>query len=546
MCPSKQSMRHSRVLATAALLLFGSMAPASASSTSTSPPVPVLHWVACGDQFPGAECAVARVPLDYDRPVGAATGLALARIPAADPGNRIGTVFVNPGGPGGSGVDLVLFGFGDYLASLLGGRFDVVGFDPRGVAASEPLQCFDTEESRSAYFAASPVFPYQRRQERPYFEVYRGLAGLCLGPRPRIAPHMSTADVARDLDLLRRAVGDRRLTYLGFSYGTYIGNTYANLFPGRIRALVIDGVLDPRLWSSGLQIVSDRVNTAKEFAEFLRLCDEAAADCALSGSEGAAARFQALADALEKEPLDLGGGFLYTYDFLVTDAASAMYTPEFWGGPDGYGAYFAFLADAALGDPVAARRAAELRRALKEKLREASPQRAEYNNGLDAFYGNACADAEYPRSFAAYHAFGRYAAEGSMFGPFWWWGNAGCADWPTSADRYAGPWTTRTSAPVLVVGNYFDGATSYEGAVASSQLLWNSRLLSYAGWGHTAFGRSDCVTEHVVAYLRDGTLPPAGTVCPANANPFLPPPSLLRLQAPAAPMVGLPPAWLGR
>ena len=117
---------------------------------------------------------------------------------------------------------------------------------------------------------------------------------------------------------------------------------------------------------------------------------------------------------------------------------------------------------------------------------------------------------------------GAYAAAGSVFGPLWWWNNAPCATWPKAPDRYAGPWTARTSAPVLVVGNYFDGVTGYDGAVASSKLLGNSRLLSYAGWGHTAFGRSGCTTDYITAYLLDGSLPPAGTVCPANPNPFVP------------------------
>jgi hypothetical protein len=110
----------------------------------------------------------------------------------------------------------------------------------------------------------------------------------------------------------------------------------------------------------------------------------------------------------------------------------------------------------------------------------------------------------------------------SIFGPYWWWGNAGCAAWPTAADRYEGPWSVRTSAPVLVVGNDFDGVTDYRGAVASSELLRNSRLLSYAGWGHTAFGRSACIDAHIGRYLLDGSLPPRGTVCPAAPNPFVP------------------------
>jgi pimeloyl-ACP methyl ester carboxylesterase len=506
--------------------------------------VPRLSWQACGEDFPGAECAIARVPLDYDRPTRGHTAIALARIPAANPARKVGSVFLNPGGPGSSGVGLVLGGFGDGLAGLLGGRFDVVGFDPRGVGSSEPLHCFESSEALEEFLSVTPVFPYQRESQRPFFAHHRSLAEHCLGDRPRIAAHMSTADVARDLDLLRRAVGDSRLTYLGFSYGSYLGMTYANLFPDKIRALVIDGVLDPRLWSSGWQIVSDREATDQEFAEFLRLCDEAADSCALSGPAGAAARYRALAEAIYAAPLDLGDGFFYSFDYLVADTLTAMYAPESWGGEEGYGALFALLGDIVLGEFELAPSATALREALRLRLNDSALTPA-YDNSYDAYYGNHCADAQYPRSFAEFRSVGAYAEHDSLFGPFWWWGNASCSDWPVAPDRYTGPFSTRTSAPALVVGNYFDGITDYAGAIASSKLLRNSRLLSYAGWGHTAFGRSACVTQHVAAYLLDGRLPPAGTVCPANPNPFIPV-AELRTSGTSLPLVGLPPPWLTR
>ncbi len=508
--------------------------------------VPSLAWEACGDDFPAAECSVATVPLDYDRPRGMTTTLALARIPAPDQESKIGTVFVNPGGPGASGVALVLAGFGEYLSALLGGRFDVVGFDPRGVAASDPLLCFDTAAERDAFVASTPAFPHLREQERPFFLAGRELAERCTSDRGRrIASHMSTADVVRDLDVLRQAVGDRRLTYLGFSYGSYIGNTYANLFPNKVRALVIDGVLDPRLWSSGWQILSDRVATDQVFGEFLRLCDEVGDDCALHGPDGAAARYEALASALKEAPLEFDDGFVFSYDLLVGLTLTALYAPEYWGGPDGYAALFALLADAVLGDVVAAREASELRALLEERVQSPQPASESYDNGLDAFYGNHCADSEYPSTFTGFKATARFAERDSRFGPLWWWNNAPCATWPTSPDRYTGPWTARTSAPVLVVGNYFDPATDYAGAVASDTLLANSRLLSYAGWGHTAFGRNGCATDYIASYLLDGTLPPTGTVCPANPNPFAPAMSVRSFGG--APFVGLPPpVWPAR
>ena len=502
--------------------------------------VPELTWEPCGEDFPGVECALAEVPLDYDKPGRATTALALARVPAADQRGKVGTVFVNPGGPGGSGVGMVLAGFGNYLSGLLGGRFDVVGFDPRGVGASDPLLCFETGEERDAFVSSIPVFPYLREQERPFFDAGRELAERCLARGRRMATHMSTADVVRDLDVLRQAVGDRRLTYLGFSYGSYIGNTYANLFPDKVRALVIDGVLDPRLWSSGWQIVSDRVATDEVLGEFVRLCDEAADECPLYAEGGSLARYDALASALKEAPLVFEElGVVYSYDFLVLDTASAMYAPEYWDGEDGYAAFFAFLADAALGDPNAATEASRVRAILEERQARRAPSQEFYDNWYEAYFGNQCADTDYPGTFAEFRAIGRYAETDSRFGPSWWWFNAPCANWPTSKDRHVGPWTARTRAPVLVVGNYFDPATDYAGAVASDRLLPNSRLLSYAGWGHTAFGRSECATEHIVRYLADETLPPRNTVCPQNPNPFLPVMTLRSTRS--VPVVGVPP-----
>lgn len=300
-------------------------------------------------------------------------------------------------------------------------------------------------------------------------------------------------------------------------------------------------MLDPRLWSSGWQIRSDRVATQQEFDEFLRLCREAGPQCAFSSGRHTARRWEELARALEDEPVDLGDGFLYTYDLLIGDAVGAMYSPEVWGGPEGFAAFLDFVADAALGDQSAARRARAARRAV---LAELGVREADYDNGFDAYFGNQCADTEYPGTFFEFRVIDRYARAGSRFGPYWWWFNNGCTAWPVAEDRYVGPWRVRTSAPVLVVGNFFDGVTDHAGARASSRLLENSRLLSYAGWGHTAYGRSECTTEFIDAYLLDGTLPPAGTVCPANPNPFLEAAATATKRRETT--AGLPPAWLLR
>ncbi len=161
-------------------------------------------------------------------------------------------------------------------------------------------------------------------------------------------------------------------------------------------------------------------------------------------------------------------------------------------------------------------------------------------NFVEAFYGNHCSDAEYPSFFQAFSAIGRYTELGSFQGPFWWSGNSTCANWPAAADRHVGPWTAPTSAPVLVIGNFFDPATDYAGAVASDRLLQNSRLLSDAGWSHTAAysGRSQCVDDLVTQHFINGTLPPKNKVCPAAPNPFATAATNAR-KATVMPMTGL-------
>jgi pimeloyl-ACP methyl ester carboxylesterase len=546
--PSLHKLPHGPRVA-AACMFAGSALLGAAAHARDKPPVPVLAWTDCtpGPEFAPVECAKARVPLDHDRPNGEMTEIALARIRAPDQANRKGSVFLNFGGPGGPAVSVVRSGAVQGLSALLNNQFDVIGFDPRGIGESTPLQCWDSEEQRAAFLASVPAFPFRRDQERPFFDKYSNIATLCFGRNQPIVKHMSTANVARDLDLLREAVGDKQLTYLGFSYGSYLGSTYANLFPDKVRALAIDGVIDPRLWSAGLQFVSDNVDAPEVFAEFIRLCDEAAGACALHGTGGALARYEGLRKKLRANPLVLADGARFSYDTLIEQTNAALYTPETWRE---FARGLAMLADAADGQAGMADQARAVLRGIDKRVEQVRPPRPDYDNFFEAF-GVSCSDAEYPRSFELYSAIGAYAERGSFLGPWWWWSTAPiCSVWPAAKDRYAGPWATRTANPVLVVGNYFDVATGYRGAVDTSRLLRGSRLLSYAGWGHTAFSRSACTTAYTVAYLYDGTLPPEGTVCPANPSPWASADASDAFSSKATapeqklPVNGLPPPWL--
>src|SRR4051795_972588 len=272
-----------------------------------------MRWTPChADVGPRFECAVAQVPLDYDRPRGESISIALTRLPATDPKHRVGSLFLNPGGPGGSGVDFVLFAGPELYTPEVRARFDLVGFDPRGIARSTPLRCFDSVEQWPP-FPAAP-FPLTRAQEREPIAFDRALDRACATRGGPIRDHMSTANAARDLDVLRGLVGDDKLSYAGVSYGSYLGVTYANLFPGRVRALVVDGVLDPIAWSTGrsaaegvLVPFSTRLHSdagaQATLQEFFRLCDAGGPRCAFSG--GAAERFAALARRLLREPVEV-------------------------------------------------------------------------------------------------------------------------------------------------------------------------------------------------------------------------------------------------
>jgi pimeloyl-ACP methyl ester carboxylesterase len=528
----------------AAGLGVSQLAPLSQPAAAAAKAPTSVSWTACRDGF---QCATVRVPLDYDRPAGAKISLSLIRLPAGSPKQRIGSIFINPGGPGGSGVDVVR-GVAQFLPLELRGRFDIVGFDPRGIIRSTPLRCFNTFDEAVSVLPPF-AFPVTRQEENVQRAADLALATACARRGGPILNHMSTADVARDMDVLRAALGDKKLTFLGFSYGSMLGQTYANLFPKRVRAIVIDGVLDPIAWTTGrgnearTQPFSTRLRSdegaQRTLNEFFRLCDAAGPDCAFSGNSQQ--RYAALAQRIRQSPIVItdpeGNTFTFTYADLIATTLGALYAPPVW--PD----LAAFLAEIeAIASPAAlGRRLAAVRAGLGLD----TPSQEQYPNFVEGFPGVACSDSVNPTFFDAWR---RAAAESERqfgyFGRLWTWASSICLPWPKTAgqDRYLGPWTARTSSPVLVVGNRFDPATRYQGAVTASRLLPNSRLLTYAGWGHTAFFTGNfCVDSHVTRYLVTTRVPPAGTVCQPQGSPFGPleASALARAEA-AATVVGMP------
>lgn len=508
------------VLLLFALLALGLLPAATAQPAAAAPKTAKIAWSPCYDGF---QCGILNVPLDYDDPSGPAISLALIRLPATDPARRIGSLFVNPGGPGGSGVDFVQQAGRFLFTPDVRASFDIVGFDPRGIARSTALRCFGNQK-QWAPLALPGAFPMTPDEEQMWMAADAHLNDACDQRGGRIEGHMSTANVARDLDQMRQAVGDAGLTYAGYSYGSYLGATYANLFPNNVRALVVDGVLDPIAWSTGRNDeaatlpFSTRLKSADgaqaTLDEFFRLCDAGA--CAFGPDS--AARFAALAETLKTDPLVIpqpdGTTFVFNYSLLIGNALGAMYDSASW--PD-FADFLAFL-EAQVGLASLPARAAQF--AMTPAY---LPKRGNlpYSNGVEGFPSVACSDSDNPDSYAAWSAAGAEADLTGYFGRLWTWVTSPCAVWNgADADRYMGPFDHETANPVLVVGNLFDPATPYHGAQIVHSLLPDSYLLTVHGWGHTSLFLSQCADAAIAAYLIDGDAPPAD--CYQDWTPFAP------------------------
>ncbi|BCY14234.1 alpha/beta hydrolase [Actinoplanes sp. L3-i22] len=507
--------------------------PASAAAPRTgvdAVPTPRLGWYKC---YEIAECATVRLPLDYDRPNGATTEVAVLRVKAKDQQHRIGSLFVNPGGPGGSATSFALSA-PYFLSESILQKFDIVGVDPRGIGASANIKCFRSVKAQTAVIDKLNVaFPVGKKEEATYAAGARELGKACSSTGKPLSGAMSTTEVARDMDVVRRAVGDKKLTYLGFSYGTALGEYYANLFPDRVRALAIDGNLDPRAWvgagKAGDQILDARLHSAdgayRALKEIFKRCDKAGEKYCAFAAGDPEKNFAAIAKSLKAKPIvvtDDSGTYQVTYADFIGAELSLLYSP--YAGEE----TMQLAADAAAlikgGSPATAARAAVLGRIRAAK---AVGYDFPYDNGYESTMGVVCTDGTHPRNAASWPA-ATTARErqAPYFGKVWGYLDAPCArdTWTVrDEDAYRGPFNKRTSAPVLLVGNFWDPATNYDSSVAMSRQLPNSRLLSSDNWGHTAYGTGVCATDAIDSYLLRVALPAKGTVCAAEHQPFTEP-----------------------
>ncbi|WP_434743927.1 alpha/beta hydrolase [Micromonospora sp. SH-82] len=455
------------------------------------------------------ECARIAVPRDWGDGTGATAGpgsgetfeIALLRARSAKQRDRIGSLVINPGGPGGSGVDTAVYlSFGPAFGGLpdsITERFDIVGFDPRGVARSSPVECI-SDADLDASFGSDPD-PVDQQDFDDYRALNRRIGQGCGERYGDQLSLFSTAQAARDMDAIRSAVGDDKLTYLGYSYGTLLGATYAQLYPQRVRALVLDGAIDPRQ-----DLVAGSEGQARGFERafdnFDEWCAANVARCPIAPD----AR-EAVTSAIDKarsSPVRGADGREATAGWIFFAVVSSLYTESGWE------ALARAIDQLEGGDPTEVF-------TLADGYAGREPD-GRYSNLFDANLAVNCSDeAQRPTVEQIRQYQSQWRQQYPLFGPALATGMLSCIEWPARPDPYpTGP--AEGAPPIVVVGTTGDPATPYEQTPALAAMLAVGRVVTWEGEGHTAYPKTACVVEAVDAYLIDLTVPPDGLRCPAR------------------------------
>ncbi|MEU3608284.1 alpha/beta hydrolase [Streptomyces sp. NPDC035033] len=447
-------------------------------------------WKPCegaGDEW---RCATVKVPLDHAEPAGATLPVALIRKEATDREGRIGSLLFNFGGPGASGVEMLPQLAGEYAA--LGERYDLVGFDPRGVGRSSGVVCRTDAEQAAAEARVDPT-PDTPAEEAAYLKDAADFGAGCARRSGTVIPHTTTSATARDLDLIRRVLGDEKLHYFGISYGTQLGGAYAHLFPGNVGRLVLDAVVDPTADATG--------HARHQTVGFQRALDNYLKSTGQSPAAGTE-RITRLLAGLDEKPLEAGGRRL-TEGLALTGIAVTLYAESGWP-----------LLTEALAAAEAGNGAPLLRLADVYNDRDEQGRYATQSHSQRAI---SCADSSArPTAAEAKALLPEFRRLSPVFGAFLAWDTAGwCAGWPVAGEARTPEASAPGAAPVLVVGTTGDPATPYEGAERMAEELGEGVgiLVTNKGEGHGAYGTSACVTRTVDAYLLDGKVPAYGTTC---------------------------------
>lgn len=451
--------------------------PTTTTTVALPPPVPV-DWRSCGRGF---DCGTVTVPVDYLDPAAGSLDLALVRRPAGDPAARIGTLLVNPGGPGASGVRRVRRGF--MLSPEVADRFDIVGFDPRGIGDSTPVRCGSTVPA----FRATDLDPDTPAESAQLEAAARAVADECAATEGTRLGHLGTREVARDVEVIRRAIGEPQMSFVGLSYGTLIGLLWAEAYPSSVRALVLDGVVDPA--AGGDATSSEQVEAIDEVVAAIDARCAADASCPVADAGGVVAAYDELARRIDDGTVRRGG-------VGPTQLAHAVFSATY--GEDRWPLLWSAL-----------------RRGLDGDLSGVAEMARWYTSlvGYPAFAIVTCLDSSHPSGAAAWaEAAARIAATSPRFGRIAANELLPCAFWPATTYE-PHQVQARGAPPVLVIGSTGDAATPYEQAVRVADQLDDGALLTVQLDGHIALGDSACADEAATRYLVDLVAPAPGTTC---------------------------------
>jgi pimeloyl-ACP methyl ester carboxylesterase len=476
-----------------------SQAVAPAATASGGETTGALAWGACASSAQrGYQCATLQVPLDHGDTSGRSIGIALIRARATDSTRRIGSLLINPGGPGESTVN-DFSGYLGQLSSTLRARFDVIGFDPRGVGNSAPVQCLQGPALEQ--YIGLDAEPQTPAETNTTLTAAQKFVAACTANAGSELPYLSTEQTARDMDDIRAAVGDSQLTYLGFSYGTFLGAQYADLFPTKVRALVLDGALDPTIPT--LQSATIQAQGFENVLKaFLADCQAQGRACAFQPGGDLLTGYRGLMEKLRTQPplpTQLSGRRLLPGEAQL-GALTALYSKQTWP------VLAQALQQAANGDGTTLLRLADLYTNRRDD--------GTYDNSTAANVAINCRDYPSPTDPQAYVAAAKAAEQVAPdFAELDVLGGVTCAYWPVHATKQPGPLTAAGAPPIVVVGTTNDPATPYSEAQSLAKQLSSGVLLTRKGDEHTAYGDSTCVQNYADTYLTQLTPPPAGTVC---------------------------------
>lgn len=461
---------------------------------------PPLSWARCAEQgLERFECGTLPVPMDYARPGRAKLGLAVLRQKAT--GDRIGTVVVVVGGPGSSGIDAMRGG--SMVPAAVNERFDVVVFDQRGIGRSRQVKCHASPAAQEKFWLGIPWPPVTAAEERQSEVDSKALARGCAEHSPDLLANLSTADVARDLDELRKALGEKQINFSGGSYASYVGAVYGAMFGDRLRAMNIFSVIDPDAYTNDtLTMVRQRAaGTAEVWREFARIC-AGHPNCAYGGPD-VDGRALKLLERLKNAPVTVGTGAAaieVRYRDLVPVQVALLYDPQ--AGWLTLGALLATIEAGPAGDP-----------ALVRQLLEGS-FRADF---LDSLTAISCADHRVPKAPGVWPALARSLdADHPHWGRQWLYPTQPCATWPVRARKHTGPWRLKTEA--LLINNRFDPVTPLAGALNAQRQFGKARMVIIEGHGHDI--RNACTDRLRADYLISLKLPADGTTCTHDELPF--------------------------